>query len=158
MKKFKLEGSIIMKVTMLFSLALVLFLVLTGCMSTSPKDPSELNPAYRYGSRYPQLQYDIVITSDSIEPLSLEIPTGATVTWHNETSQQITLMSTDAQWDNTVLQPGDSFSHFFSTMGVYSFESSAGDMQGRIVVKSSNKIQESYKGNVTKTSQTGSCG
>jgi plastocyanin len=74
-------------------------------------------------------------------PGTMTVPVGATVTWTNNDPFAHTTSSDSGVWDSGPLNPGASFSHTFTTAGVFSYHCHIHPfMQGTIVVGSAPPV------------------
>jgi Copper binding proteins, plastocyanin/azurin family len=66
------------------------------------------------------------------------VKAGTTVTWENRDNTQHTTTSTDSPpiWDSGILNPGQDFSHTFSTPGTFSYICNVHPMAGTVIVVS----------------------
>ena len=62
------------------------------------------------------------------------IAPGTTVVWHNADSTQHTTTSDTGLWGSKILNPGNTFSFAFSTLGTYAYHCEIHPMTGEIIV------------------------
>ncbi len=100
-----------------------LLLVAVGCASSAAAKPVstthvEMPPSYRF------------------DPTVIQVPVGATVTWHNADNFTHSVHLLDGSNVDKVAHPGDSISITFTRAGEYRYECSfhPQDMKGRVIV------------------------
>jgi Cupredoxin-like domain len=64
------------------------------------------------------------------------VKAGTTVTWENKDVTQHTTTSNTGLWDSGILNPGQSFSHTFSSPGQYNYFCNVHPMSGTVLVVS----------------------
>jgi plastocyanin len=83
---------------------------------------------------------ETVVIRDGVEPASLEVATGTTVTWRNEDDERHRIRSREGpvEFDSGDLEPGDAFSYAFLVEGSYPYlderDDEASDYFGTVVV------------------------
>jgi plastocyanin len=70
----------------------------------------------------------------AFQPVALTVTAGTTVTWTNSDAVQHTATSNNAVFDSGVMNPGDRFSHTFTTSGTYSYFCAIHGFTGTITV------------------------
>jgi len=102
---------------------LVILVVIVGCASSAAAKPVntthvEMPPSYRF------------------DPTVIQVPVGATVTWHNSDNFTHSVHLLDGSNVDKVARPGESISVTFAKAGEYRYECSfhPQDMKGTVIV------------------------
>ena len=91
-------------------------------------------------------KYEINIQDFSFQPMTLNVPVGATVTWTNKDEEPHTVFSSDDMFKSKALDTDEKFSFTFTTAGTYKYFCSVHPkMVATIVVGSSKNKSEPMK-------------
>ncbi len=82
----------------------------------------------------PALAQEVVVTVDGMSPAEIQVEEGASVTFRNDTDEDVRLLDDAGRWDSGTLAPGDTFSLSFDDAGEVTYASEDGSLQGTIVV------------------------
>lgn len=83
----------------------------------------------------PQANASVSITDNGLNPSTLNVTPGTTVTWTNNSSEERRIDETSNHiFRSDDLEPGDTFSYTFSTPGTFYYEEDRDDFQGTIIV------------------------
>jgi plastocyanin len=102
-------------------------------MATTPAGATETPP----GPPAAAVADEIVsITDGGFVPNTITVPSGTTVGWTNDASSNQTVTGTGDMsfFSSDLLQPGDSYSYPFTTVGNYTYQSQTSGSTGTVIV------------------------
>jgi plastocyanin len=98
------------------------------------------------GSQKMGSAYQVKIQDFSFQPVTLNVPVGATVTWTNEDEEPHTVFSNDSVFKSKALDTDNKFSFTFKKIGTYKYFCSVHPkMVGTVIVGSAMKKSEPMK-------------
>ncbi|VVB51397.1 Plastocyanin [uncultured archaeon] len=123
-----------MKKTLIIGL-LVIFVLISGCTTTTTTRPAEPTPATT--SARISTEQQINIKDFNFVPNIAEVPMGTTVTWVNDDNVPHTITSVSGSFDSGSLAPGKTYSYKFNQAGTfeYSCTNHPSMPHGKIVVR-----------------------
>jgi LPXTG-motif cell wall-anchored protein len=80
----------------------------------------------------PAFAEDVSEVDFDFVPASLTVSAGATVTWTNNGASPHTSTSDSGAWDSGTMDPGDTFSHTFSSAGTFPYHCDFHEAQGMV--------------------------
>ena len=107
-----------MKKTLIIGL-LVIFVLISGCTTTTTTRPAEPTPATT--SARISTEQQINIKDFNFVPNIAEVPMGTTVTWVNDDNVPDTITSVSGSFDSARLAPGKTNSYKFNQAGTFEY-------------------------------------
>ena len=107
-----------MKKTLIIGL-LVIFVLISGCTTTTTTRPAEPTPATTTAQISTEQQ--INIKDFNFVPNIAEVPMGTTVTWVNDDNVPHTITSVSGSFDSGSIAPGKTYSYKFDQAGTFEY-------------------------------------
>ena len=107
-----------MKKTLIIGL-LVIFVLISGCTTTTTTRPAEPTPATTTAQISTEQQ--INIKDFNFVPNIAEVPMGTTVTWVNDDNVPHTITSVSGSFDSGSIGPGKTYSYKFDQAGTFEY-------------------------------------
>ena len=99
---------------------LVVFVLISGCTSTTTVKPAEPTPEATTRARI-STEQQITIRDSDFVPNIAEVPIGTTVTWINDDNIQHTVTSVSGLFDSGSIGSGETYSYKFNQAGTFEY-------------------------------------
>ncbi|MFH1169562.1 MAG: cupredoxin family copper-binding protein [Chloroflexota bacterium] len=117
------------------TMALLLILLLLPAAACQ-QSPATTPPAPQPGAPQTAPSVEVNIQGFAFTPDSITIPTGTTVTWHNNDGVPHTVTANAGQFDSGSISRGQSFSYTFNQKGAYDYHCTIHpSMTGKVIVE-----------------------
>ena len=99
---------------------LVIFVLISGCTTTTTTRPAEPTPQATTPAQI-STEQQINIKDFKFVPDIAEVPMGTTVTWVNEDTAPHTITSVSGSFDSGSIAPGKTYSYKFNQAGTFEY-------------------------------------